>query len=61
MEKYNKNSSKIIRAKQDYSSIQHSRVSWRKKSSYKKPIKRWASKLSRTGAKSVINRELESD
>ncbi len=61
MEKDNKNSRKIVRAKQDYSSIQHSRVSWRKKSSYKKPIKRWASKLSRIGGKSVINRELENE
>lgn len=38
---------KIYKAKTDYQEIQDSRVSWRKKSSYRKPIKRRANKLRR--------------
>ena len=41
----------IVVAKSEYTQIQDSRVSWRKKSSYRKPIKRRRNKLIRRALK----------
>lgn len=51
MDKENINSTKISIAVDIYDSIRDSAVAWRRKSSYKKPIKRRISKLSRIGSK----------
>lgn len=62
MDRANSNSRKVVRANDDYNEIRHSVVSWRKKSSYKKPIKRRISKLARAGSKKIValaNRSLE--
>lgn len=53
MDKQNPNSRNIVLIKDKYGWIQHSAVSWRRKSSYRKPIKRWASKMARRGSKNL--------
>lgn len=46
--------SQIIKYQEKYLDIKDSRVSWRKKSSYRKSIKRWASKVRRRGDNILI-------
>lgn len=57
--KENPNIRKILKAKETYSDISNSRVSWRKKSSYRKKIKRRSSKLNRLGDKIIIKQEFD--
>lgn len=59
MEKTNPNSQKLIKLQEDYKEIQHSRVSWRRKSSYRKSIKRRVSKIRRLGNIKLIQLYLE--
>lgn len=54
MDKSNPKIAKIIERKGLYMTIQDSKVSWRRKSSYRKPIKRWVSKLQRRGSKKLV-------
>ena len=49
--KSGKQATHIVVAKSEYAEIQGSRVSWRKKSSYRKPIKRRMNKLIRKALK----------
>lgn len=59
MDKQNPNIKKVLNAKDWYSSIQHSAVAWRRKSSYKKSIKRISSVLARRANSKIIQDGLE--
>jgi len=53
MDRENPNVINVKVAKEKYGWIQGSRVSWRKKSSYRKAIKRRSSKIARSGSKKL--------
>lgn len=59
MERSNPNSRKLRKLQNDYGEIRYSRVSYRKKSSYRKPIKRRVSKSRRLGNIKLIRASLE--
>ena len=44
-----------------YNGIRGSRVSWRKKASYRKPIKRRVSKIRRRELKTLLNEQIQRD
>lgn len=54
MDKRNPNILQSLNFKNQYDVIRHDRVSWRKKSSYRKPIKRRMNKSLRRGIKLLL-------
>lgn len=54
MDKSNPQTPQMLKFKLWYLWVRESRVSWRKKSSYRKPIKRRTSKMRRLGEKHII-------